>query len=362
MKIFKSNFIFYLFLICNSSIFALRADENEVYPDQRPYLFFGLSLGPSWLEPAINIKESYKKGYQLTTKVLYSKANNNFVFDFGPGFFYTYLAGTSELSSLPYSEVNVKTNWFLLEGSVRYALSKHWQIGPVVNTMLGADVGFDEFTTGNGIKVSAHAGIRFVYEFSAFKGLMRAGAQYLTDFTISNRQLHVAQIDIQYGIPLTKEIPVQEKPVLKKEITKPKMVEKVGVNNIKIMLSEGILRFDTAKSTLKDGTESILQKISETLMKHSNDWKIVRVEGHSDIRGKLEMNDRLSARRAAAVGKKLSDYGTPKKRIQSKGFGPRVPIDPENNETAWQLNRRVEILLDGVTNTDDLVKELLEIK
>ncbi len=342
----------------------LHADETVIFPDQRPHLFYGFSFGPSWLEPNKEVKESYKKGYQLTAKILYSKANDNFIWDIGPGFFYNYLSGTNELIKLPYKEVVVKTHWFLIEGSLRYALSKHWQIGPVINTMLGLDVGFDEYTNGNGVKASVHGGIRFAYETIGFNGLLRFGAQYLTDLSISNRQLHVAQLEIQYGFPLNKQeqTQTQNKILDVPQKPQPKFVDKVGVNNIKILLNEGILRFDTAKSTLKTGSEDILKRISVVLMKHPNEWKIVKVEGHSDIRGSLAMNDRLSAKRAKAVGNKLSEYGIPSKRIRSKGFGPRVPIDNENNEAAWLLNRRVEILLDGVINPDDLVKELLEVK
>ncbi|HEX9485947.1 MAG TPA: OmpA family protein [Gemmatimonadales bacterium] len=74
----------------------------------------------------------------------------------------------------------------------------------------------------------------------------------------------------------------------------------------------------------------------------------VRIEGHTDGRGKPAYNRRLSQRRAESVLRHLVAAGIGASRLRAKGFGPDRPIVPNNTGANRAKNRRVEfVVLDG---------------
>lgn len=100
------------------------------------------------------------------------------------------------------------------------------------------------------------------------------------------------------------------------------------------------IQFETGKSTIKDVSFPILDEVVD-LMK-SRDEIRVGVYGHTDSRGGLGFNTRLSKDRAAAVMKYLVDHGIAAKRLESEGFGPTKPIDSNDTDEGRAKNRRVE--------------------
>ena len=68
----------------------------------------------------------------------------------------------------------------------------------------------------------------------------------------------------------------------------------------------------------------------------------VGVYGHTDSRGGLWFNMKLSKDRAASVMKYLVDHGIDKGRLESEGFGPKKPVAPNDTEEGRAKNRRVE--------------------
>ena len=68
----------------------------------------------------------------------------------------------------------------------------------------------------------------------------------------------------------------------------------------------------------------------------------IRIEGHTDSRGKAGYNRKLSDKRAKAVLKYLTDKGIDTNRLTSEGFGPDTPIAPNETNEGRAKNRRVE--------------------
>ncbi|MEW6347764.1 MAG: OmpA family protein [Thermodesulfobacteriota bacterium] len=67
------------------------------------------------------------------------------------------------------------------------------------------------------------------------------------------------------------------------------------------------------------------------------------IEGHTDRRGVLEENTKLSLQRAEAVKAYLvKQAGIEPSRITTQGYGPARPYDARDTPTGWELNRRVE--------------------
>jgi len=102
------------------------------------------------------------------------------------------------------------------------------------------------------------------------------------------------------------------------------------------------VKFRTAKAEIERGeSEETLTAVQKILTDHP-EIKHVRVEGYTDSSGRLELNKKLSASRAAAVAKWLVKHGIDKSRLESVGLGPESPIDTNETAEGRAANRRVE--------------------
>jgi OOP family OmpA-OmpF porin len=112
------------------------------------------------------------------------------------------------------------------------------------------------------------------------------------------------------------------------------------IEKAQIIIVEQI-KFKFNSAVILPESETILLAVREILATHPEITK-VRVEGHTDNKGKARYNKRLSQRRAQAVVKWLVKSGIAKKRLYSIGYGMERPIDTNDTEEGRQNNRRVE--------------------
>jgi peptidoglycan-associated lipoprotein len=70
----------------------------------------------------------------------------------------------------------------------------------------------------------------------------------------------------------------------------------------------------------------------------------ITLEGHADERGTREYNLALGERRAQSVERVMRVLGVSNNRMRATSYGEEKPLAPESNESAWALNRRVEII------------------
>ena len=70
----------------------------------------------------------------------------------------------------------------------------------------------------------------------------------------------------------------------------------------------------------------------------------VVLEGHADERGTREYNLALGERRANSVSEIFQAMGVAPDAIRTISYGEERPISMGQDESAWSLNRRVEIL------------------
>lgn len=87
----------------------------------------------------------------------------------------------------------------------------------------------------------------------------------------------------------------------------------------------------------------------ETLEAHAayindNEDLKIKLEGHCDERGTREYNLALGERRAKAVARFLAVLGVDRKRLRTTSYGEEKPMDEDHDESAWERNRRVEII------------------
>ncbi len=73
----------------------------------------------------------------------------------------------------------------------------------------------------------------------------------------------------------------------------------------------------------------------------------IRLEGNTDNRGSREYNVGLGWRRDQAVAQVLEQQGVQPSQIEMISYGKEHPAVAENNERAWRLNRRVNLVYEG---------------
>jgi peptidoglycan-associated lipoprotein len=107
-------------------------------------------------------------------------------------------------------------------------------------------------------------------------------------------------------------------------------------------LAKRIIYFDFDSSEIKgDGTE-IAAAHARYLA--ANPAMRVRLEGHTDERGSREYNIGLGERRAQSVRRALLLQGATETQLSTVSYGAERPVAAGSNESAWQQNRRVEIV------------------
>jgi outer membrane protein OmpA-like peptidoglycan-associated protein len=119
----------------------------------------------------------------------------------------------------------------------------------------------------------------------------------------------------------------------------PTFIKRVeGSTEIQILKQ---IQFETGKASIKANSFGILDEIVK-LMRANPDIGHLGIEGHTDDRGSVAMNNQLSQERAESVMKYLSDHGIAEDRLEAHGYGPARPIAPNETEAGRQQNRRVE--------------------
>ena len=110
-------------------------------------------------------------------------------------------------------------------------------------------------------------------------------------------------------------------------------------------LSRRVLYFDLDSASITSEERETIRVHAEFLAAHPE--IAVILEGHADERGTREYNLALGEKRAKSAAQLFLLQGVAKSQIQSISFGEERPVALDHNESAWRLNRRVEILYSG---------------
>lgn len=138
-------------------------------------------------------------------------------------------------------------------------------------------------------------------------------------------------------------------------------------DNGNIVINEGLV-FEYNSFALKPGGTPLLDTLSRALENVLDDAEVreyvdaIVVQGHTDDRGTPSFNRELSSKRANAVVDYLlkANPNLEKKYASffaSSAFSEFRPLDPAENETAYERNRRIEI---SVALKDSNVRKLID--
>lgn len=106
-------------------------------------------------------------------------------------------------------------------------------------------------------------------------------------------------------------------------------------------LSDKIIYFMFDSTEVQQEYQDLIAKHAEYLAANLN--LTVTMEGHADERGTREYNVALSEQRANSVAKIMKLLGVDDSQIEIVSYGEEKPAELGYDESAWSLNRRVEI-------------------
>ena len=104
--------------------------------------------------------------------------------------------------------------------------------------------------------------------------------------------------------------------------------------------NDGVCDFATDSSKISPEFMNQIKNVSDVLVAHP-DYKVI-LEGHTDSTGSNAYNQKLSERRAAAVGGALKSFGVDASRITTVGYGETKPIATNATKAGRAQNRRVD--------------------
>lgn len=108
----------------------------------------------------------------------------------------------------------------------------------------------------------------------------------------------------------------------------------------------GPIKFEESSTTFRSSAYPQLDRVVALANACGNSQ--ISITGHSDSSGNDSWNQRLSLRRANAVGDYISGAGIDRARLQVAGAGSNAPIADDNTRYGRSLNRRIEITLTSV--------------
>lgn len=118
-------------------------------------------------------------------------------------------------------------------------------------------------------------------------------------------------------------------------------VDRRGDDIVLNMPSGVTFGFDSSDFT--NSARTALNDVAQILTQYTDTR--VNIAGHTDSTGNADYNQRLSERRAEAVGNYLAQSGVSHNRLNMTGYGQTQPVASNATEEGRAQNRRVEITL-----------------
>jgi len=106
-------------------------------------------------------------------------------------------------------------------------------------------------------------------------------------------------------------------------------------------LSKQIIYFELDSSQIRQEYVPVVAAHSQYLSSHPTQHVILA--GHTDERGSSEYNIALGEQRAKSVERLMKSQGVSPSQLEIVSYGEEKPAAAGHNESAWSLNRRVEV-------------------
>ena len=115
-------------------------------------------------------------------------------------------------------------------------------------------------------------------------------------------------------------------------------VEKVSVR--------AVTHFDFSRASIRPADQAAI--LADVGKMSDVTWQTVTATGHTDSIGRVNLNERLSARRAAAVKAYLVGKGLDPSMIRTQAKAAQAPVASNDTSAGRAQNRRTEVEFEGV--------------
>ncbi len=122
--------------------------------------------------------------------------------------------------------------------------------------------------------------------------------------------------------------------------------DKSAINDANSVLSEKIIYFKLDSDEVNGESQELIAHHGKYLA--SNPDMQIRLEGHADERGSPEYNIALASRRAKAVRRLVLFQGANDDQVTVISYGEEKPVALGHDEESWSMNRRVELVYEGL--------------
>ena len=106
-------------------------------------------------------------------------------------------------------------------------------------------------------------------------------------------------------------------------------------------LSKQVIYFELDSSQIKQEFVPVVAAHAQYLASHPNQHVILA--GHADERGSSEYNIALGEQRAKSVERMMRAQGVASSQLEVVSYGEEKPAVSGHDESAWGMNRRVEV-------------------
>jgi outer membrane protein OmpA-like peptidoglycan-associated protein len=116
--------------------------------------------------------------------------------------------------------------------------------------------------------------------------------------------------------------------------------EQIRVVGDKIVLDDRV-HFMINSHIIRKISFPLLERLAKLISEHP-EYVHIEIQGHTDERGPVWFNEKLSQTRADSVMAFLVKNGVNAERLSAKGYGQSKPLVAKRTEYAYYMNRRVE--------------------
>lgn len=325
------------------------AHNLENLPQHYPLvsLFAGVKSAGVFLRNDTKLKESLYQGYSLGLGSALNLAWPRFTLSLALGWQANNIdvvradPNTGPVFGDP--QETISTSFGDLSLATRIHLPAGIQIGPVFQVLFGSDTSFS-VASADEVAYTLMAGGEILMHISQDNdSIWQGGLQVVQDISLLDRTVIVTQGFLNLGIPLNKAHH-REIHTTTHYLEKVKQVTKYRDH---YFVSLGVIYFPTASFKLPNYTRDYLTELSKYLTENKKNWEKLQITSHTDVRGSVEENTKLSKSRAATILEVLLQAGLAANMVDIHSLSATDPIEASLAEVSLARNRRVELSLSG---------------
>ncbi|MEN9529847.1 MAG: hypothetical protein RI932_1720 [Pseudomonadota bacterium] len=365
-----------------------RTEKKEIDRSQQSGTGYGIyggaDLSVVFTSPSndlYKLLESSQLGAAPAAKFMGTVFTRRIALDLGLGMQYAFYSGErigiigDDLIPLPIKESYSSTQLtMLIDAAARLKFNQKFQVGILGTALYNTkSAGFTALPINEDPFPETYLvflGPQFIYETPYQRYMSRIGASFSISLTGANRTTFLGTLHAALGshlnntsriIKTQKETKIKTKTV--KEVISLKAETEVISDNVSFVFDSQMVNFKLNSAELSPKSAEFLAELAQAFMNEKEIWEKLIIEGHTDARGSVNYNQKLSLLRAKSVAAELQKAGVPSNALTTLGMGSqKLILKSAKSEAEHERNRRVEIKVGGLKDARKLKKAIDEVQ